>query len=97
MEALRLFFMLILVMATSVQSQGGLKAGFYSSSCPGAEAIVRSTVESHFKKDPTVAAGLLRLHFHDCFVQVDSIGCLEIEEQLYIVIRGCMISCTYTI
>lgn len=69
MEALRLFFMVILVMATSVQSQGGLKAGFYSSSCPGAEAIVRSTVESHFKKDPTVAAGLLRLHFHDCFVQ----------------------------
>lgn len=51
-------------------SQGGLKTGFYSSSCQKAESIVRSTVESHFNKDPTVAAGLLRLHFHDCFVQV---------------------------
>ncbi|KAF4361680.1 hypothetical protein F8388_014268 [Cannabis sativa] len=47
-----------------------LKTKFYSSSCPKAEAIVRSTVQSHMKKDPTVAAGLLRLHFHDCFVQV---------------------------
>ncbi|CAA3024207.1 peroxidase 25 [Olea europaea subsp. europaea] len=50
-------------------SQGGLKTGFYSSSCPKAESIVRSTVEAHFNKDPTVTAGLLRLHFHDCFVQ----------------------------
>lgn len=68
---MRLFLVVILAMVLSVQSQlGGLKPGFYSSSCPNAEDIVRSTVESHFKKDATVAAGLLRLHFHDCFVQV---------------------------
>lgn len=60
-------FLVILVMILPVQGQ--LKTGFYSSSCPKAEAIVRSTVESHFNKDPTIAAGLLRLHFHDCFVQ----------------------------
>ncbi|XP_076958778.1 peroxidase 25-like [Bidens hawaiensis] len=52
-----------------VKPQGGLKSGFYSSTCPKAEATVRSTVEAHFKNDPTVAAGLLRLHFHDCFVE----------------------------
>ncbi|KAJ4708266.1 Peroxidase [Melia azedarach] len=70
MEGMRLFLVVILAMVLSVQSQlGGLKPGFYSSSCPNAEDIVRSTVESHFKKDATVAAGLLRLHFHDCFVQ----------------------------
>lgn len=61
-------FLVILVMILPVQGQ--LKPGFYSSSCPKAEAIVRSTVESYFNKDPTIAAGLLRLHFHDCFVQV---------------------------
>ncbi|GKC33502.1 peroxidase 25, partial [Tanacetum coccineum] len=33
------------------------------------EAIVRSTIETHFKDDPTVAAALLGLHFHDCFVK----------------------------
>ncbi|WRX34517.1 hem peroxidase - like 10 [Theobroma cacao] len=58
-----------LMMVLLVQGQGGLQNGFYSSSCPKAEATVRSTVESHFNKDPTIAAGLLRLHFHDCFVQ----------------------------
>ncbi|XP_039008681.1 peroxidase 25-like [Hibiscus syriacus] len=59
-----------LVMFSLVEGQGsGLQNGFYSSSCPKAEAVVRSIVESHFNNDPPVAAGLLRLHFHDCFVQ----------------------------
>ncbi|KAF8400644.1 hypothetical protein HHK36_013943 [Tetracentron sinense] len=59
----------ILLMGLSAKGQGGLKSGFYSSTCPRAEAIVKSTVESHFNRDPTIAAALLRLHFHDCFVQ----------------------------
>ncbi|KAA8545593.1 hypothetical protein F0562_020377 [Nyssa sinensis] len=45
------------------------RVGFYSRSCPRAESIIRSTVQSHFRSDPTVAPGLLRMHFHDCFVQ----------------------------
>ncbi|KAL0333903.1 UNVERIFIED_CONTAM: Peroxidase 25 [Sesamum angustifolium] len=49
--------------------QEALRTGFYSSSCPNAESIVRSTVEAHFNNDPTLAPALLRLHFHDCFVQ----------------------------
>jgi peroxidase len=68
MEAIWFAFLVILVATLPVQGQ--LKTGFYSSSCPRAEAIVRSTVEAHFNRDPTIAAGLLRLHFHDCFVQV---------------------------
>lgn len=61
--------LVILITGFSVQGQGGLKTGFYSSSCPKAEEIIRTTVEANFNKDPTIAAGLLRLHFHDCFVQ----------------------------
>ncbi|OMO60361.1 Plant peroxidase [Corchorus olitorius] len=53
---------------TLVESQG-TRVGFYSTTCPRAESIVQSTVQSHFRSDPTIAPGLLRMHFHDCFVQ----------------------------
>ncbi|XAR53265.1 Peroxidase [Bertholletia excelsa] len=61
--------LVIFVMSLPIQGQEGLRTGFYASSCPRAEAVIRSTVEAHFNNDPTIAAGLLRLHFHDCFVQ----------------------------
>ncbi|XP_042489387.1 peroxidase 25 [Macadamia integrifolia] len=64
-----LLAVLIFLMSISAKGQGGLKTGFYASSCPKAEATVRSTVQTHFNRDTTIAAGLLRLHFHDCFVQ----------------------------
>ncbi|XP_068320519.1 peroxidase 25 [Pyrus communis] len=60
---------LLIILVMVLPAKGQLKAGFYSSSCPKAEAMVRSTVESYYNKDPTFAAGLLRLHFHDCFVE----------------------------
>lgn len=63
---------IVLVLGAEVRSQS-LKNGYYSTSCPKAESIVRSTVESHFDSDPTISPGLLRLHFHDCFVQVSTL------------------------
>ncbi|XP_073157930.1 peroxidase 44-like [Henckelia pumila] len=46
-----------------------LRVGFYSSSCPNAETIVRQVVEKRFSKDRSITAALLRMHFHDCFVR----------------------------
>ena len=62
------FLMLGLITTTSVHGQG-TRVGFYSSTCPRAEDIVRSTVGSHFRSNPAIAPGILRMHFHDCFVQ----------------------------
>ncbi|CAA7035481.1 unnamed protein product [Microthlaspi erraticum] len=45
-----------------------LDFGLYRSTCPEAESIVYSWVETAVSQDPRMAASLLRLHFHDCFV-----------------------------
>ena len=62
------FLALATIFPSSVQSQS-TRVGFYSSSCPRAESIVTQTVQKHFNSNPTIAPGLLRMHFHDCFVQ----------------------------
>ncbi|THU72522.1 hypothetical protein C4D60_Mb04t13030 [Musa balbisiana] len=42
---------------------------FYDRSCPKAHEIVKSIVAKAVAKEARMAASLLRLHFHDCFVK----------------------------
>ncbi|PON63873.1 Peroxidase [Parasponia andersonii] len=65
---IRVFLLLLGLVATVVHGQE-TKVGFYLTTCPKAESIVKSTVEAHFKTNPRIAPGILRMHFHDCFVQ----------------------------
>ncbi|KAJ4846732.1 Peroxidase 40 [Turnera subulata] len=44
-----------------------LEFNIYQESCPDAEAIIFSSVQTAISEDPRMAASLLRLHFHDCF------------------------------
>ncbi|KAI9113434.1 hypothetical protein K1719_015361 [Acacia pycnantha] len=41
---------------------------FYDATCPNLSGIVRSNVWSAISNESRMAASLLRLHFHDCFV-----------------------------
>ncbi|XVF05148.1 hypothetical protein REPUB_Repub05bG0146900 [Reevesia pubescens] len=59
---------LILVSFTG-QCQATLQVGFYEDKCRSdVEAVVSSAVGRSVNKDINLAAALIRLHFHDCFV-----------------------------
>eukprot|EP00253_Pinus_taeda_P035272 PITA_35272 len=60
---------LISVMVLDAQSCHGLSLDFYNTSCPEAEEIIKSVVKDAVDKEARMAASLLRLHFHDCFVK----------------------------
>jgi peroxidase len=47
-----------------------LNYAHYYKTCKGAENIVRDVVQEEIKRNPGIGAGLIRLFFHDCFVQV---------------------------
>ncbi|XP_076894942.1 peroxidase 27-like [Bidens hawaiensis] len=47
----------------------GLKLGFYEKTCPRVEAIVQKIIAEKISLAPSLAAPLLRMHFHDCFVR----------------------------
>ncbi|URE47854.1 Peroxidase [Musa troglodytarum] len=49
-------------------SSGQLSPAFYSRSCPTLQTIVRQTMRTTGLLDPRMGASLLRLFFHDCFV-----------------------------
>ncbi|XP_054803917.1 peroxidase 43 [Prosopis cineraria] len=68
---LQALIMLAIVSVTMLSCEAQslqLRVGFYSETCPDTEAIVRSVVNDAVSSDPNMAAILLRLHFHDCFV-----------------------------
>ncbi|XP_066359485.1 peroxidase 4-like [Miscanthus floridulus] len=57
--------MALLAGTTSAQ----LSTGFYSTSCPGLDSAVKQAVQSAIDGEKRVGASIVRLFFHDCFVQ----------------------------
>lgn len=52
----------------------GLRVAYYDRTCPEAENAVRDIVSADMNNDPTIAAGIIRIFFHDCFVKVGDLN-----------------------
>lgn len=46
---------------------------YYLFSCHFLNSLVKNNVNKALHDDPTLATGLVRLHFHDCFIEVLSL------------------------
>eukprot|EP00249_Psilotum_nudum_P014792 c25007_g1_i1 orf=58-1059(+) len=62
-------FILALLLAVIRSVIGTLSVDFYNQTCPNVESFVLAAVKKAAKRDLTVPAGLLRMHFHDCFIE----------------------------
>lgn len=62
------FVLTCLMLFVAARSQ--LTEDFYVKTCPNLFNIVRKEVRNAIKFEMRMAASLLRLHFHDCFVNV---------------------------
>ncbi|PWA92428.1 peroxidase 27 [Artemisia annua] len=61
--------LLLIALVFDIANGKGLDLGFYRYTCQRVEAIVRKTTANYIHRAPSLAAGLLRMHFHDCFVR----------------------------
>ncbi|KAL7604126.1 hypothetical protein Lser_V15G19495 [Lactuca serriola] len=46
-----------------------LSSNYYQNTCPNVESIIKKVVSDATRNDKTAPAGLLRMHFHDCFIR----------------------------
>ncbi|XP_022744456.1 peroxidase P7-like [Durio zibethinus] len=69
MTSYLLILLIFIVADASVEgSHDNLSSNYYKSTCPKVLSIVKAGVAAAIKKEPRMGASLLRLHFHDCFV-----------------------------
>ncbi|CAK7326024.1 unnamed protein product [Dovyalis caffra] len=54
---------------TILSPQDFLSFSYYQKTCPAAEGIIHQNMKAWFQKDYTLAASIIRLHFHDCAVR----------------------------
>lgn len=53
------------------ETNAQLSANFYSTTCPNVSSIVQNVIQQALQSDARIGASLIRLHFHDCFVNVN--------------------------
>ncbi|KAF7096602.1 hypothetical protein CFC21_098517 [Triticum aestivum] len=62
---------LLLLVALAATANGDeLSPGYYEKTCPNVHRVVRSVMASSVAAQPRMAPAVLRLFFHDCFINV---------------------------
>ncbi|GLT52337.1 hypothetical protein SLA2020_256850 [Shorea laevis] len=59
----------VMMLLLSITCQAQLSSTFYANTCPNALSTIRTSIRSAVAAERRMAASLIRLHFHDCFVQ----------------------------
>ncbi|KAE8772909.1 Peroxidase 2 [Hordeum vulgare] len=59
----------VLLLCLAVAASAQLSPTFYQTTCPNALSTIKAAVTAAVNKENRMGASLLRLHFHDCFVQ----------------------------
>ncbi|KAG8382735.1 hypothetical protein BUALT_Bualt05G0108200 [Buddleja alternifolia] len=59
----------LLLLISNVPCEAQLSPTFYDTTCPNATTIIRTSIRRAISAERRMAASLIRLHFHDCFVQ----------------------------
>lgn len=72
MEALIRLGVLMMILSVVVYSEP-LCPNFYEKTCPQALPTIKHVVQQALQQEKRMGASLLRLHFHDCFVNVSHI------------------------
>lgn len=70
--AIRVALCLVLILSFSYRGNA-LSLNYYDQTCPNVESIITAAMTNAVAKDKTVPAALLRMHFHDCFIRVNSV------------------------
>lgn len=74
MAAVRVLAVLAIMLLTwssaAAQIVPGLSYEFYDQTCPQYNSIIEKVITTAMQANPDQAAGLSRIHYHDCFIQV---------------------------
>ncbi|KAL3379239.1 hypothetical protein AABB24_000117 [Solanum stoloniferum] len=68
MSFLRFIVPIFFLISIFVASNAQLSTTFYATTCPNVTEIVRGVMEQTQRTDVRAGAKIIRLHFHDCFV-----------------------------
>ncbi len=70
MKTLKNMCRILMIVMIIQMGEAQLSENFYGFRCPLLELIVRQTVSDKFRQIFITAPAIIRLFFHDCFVEV---------------------------